>query len=287
MTIAVTAVSGQLGRAIAQALLDMKLDQPIIGLARTPAKVTGLGIDVRPGDYDQPDDLKASLAGVDTLLLVSGLAAPDVRIQQHRNVIDAARAAGVRKIVYTSIQGLEVGTPFSPVVQSNRQTEADVRNSGLIWAIGRNGIYIEPDVEYIDTYRARGEVANSAGSGKCGYTTRAELARAYAALLTTDGHDGQTVNLNGTPITQAELVAYLNRAFGAQLTYREMTPAAYVADRTAELGDFYGPIIAGIYDGIRLGANDTPGDVAAVIGRPHQSWDAYFGALGAELNPLH
>jgi NAD(P)H dehydrogenase (quinone) len=286
MTIAVTAVSGQLGRAIAQALLDMKLDQPIIGLARTPAKVTGLGIDVRPGDYDQPDDLKASLAGVHTLLLVSGLAAPDVRIQQHRNVIDAARAAGVRKIVYTSIQGLEAGTPFSPVVQSNRQTEADVRNSGLIWAIGRNGIYIEPDVEYIDTYRARGEVANSAGSGKCGYTTRAELARAYAALLTTDGHDGQTVNLNGTPITQAELVAHLNRAFGAQLTYREMTPAAYVADRTAELGDFYGPIIAGIYEGIRLGANDTPGDVAAITGRPHQSWDAYFGALGAELNPL-
>jgi len=277
MTIAVTAVSGQLGRAIAQALLDMKLDQPIIGLARTPAKVTGLGIDVRPGDYDQPDDLKASLPGVDTLLLVSGLAAPDVRIQQHRNVIDAARAAGVRKIVYTSIQGLEAGTPFSPVVQSNRQTEADVRN----------GIYIEPDVEYIDTYRARGEVANSAGSGKCGYTTRAELARAYAALLTTDGHDGQTVNLNGTPITQAELVAYLNRAFGTRLTYCEMTPAAYVADRTAELGDFYGPIIAGIYEGIRLGANDTPGDVVAITGRPHQSWDAYFATLGAELNPLH
>ena len=95
----------------------------------------------------------------------------------------AARATGVRKIVYTSVQGAEEGTAFSPVIQSNRQTEADIRESGLDWVIGRNGIYIEPDVEYIENYRKAGQIANCAGEGRCGYTTRPELAYAYAKML--------------------------------------------------------------------------------------------------------
>lgn len=191
MTIAVTAVSGQLGGAIARNLIQTSNGERIIGLARTPVNATGLGIEIRPGDYGQPDQLQASLGGVDTLLLVSGMDAPDARIQQHRNVIEAAKAAGVKKIVYTSIQGTEAGTAFSPVVQSNRQTEADLCASGLAYAIGRNGIYIEPDVAYIDSYKVRGEIANSAGAGKCGYTTRSELAHAYASLLRSDTFKGR------------------------------------------------------------------------------------------------
>ena len=279
MRYAVTAVSGQLGQEIARKLIERTDHASVIGLARTPGNVTELGIEVRPGDYDQPDALRTSLAGVDALVLVSGMAPPEDRIGQHRNVIEAAKAAGVAKIVYTSIQGSEVGTAFSPVVQSNRQTEADIRASGLDWTIGRNGIYIEPDVEYIDSYRAKGEIANSAGDGKCGYTTRSELAHAYAALLTRDELNGQTFDLNGTPITQAELTQYMNAAYGTELTYRGMSAKDYVADRTAELGDFIGPIIGGIYDGIRRGAFDAPGDYEAATGRPHQSWEDYFASL--------
>ena len=279
MRYAVTAVSGQLGQEIARKLIERTDHASVIGLARTPGNVTELGIEVRPGDYDQPDALRTSLAGVDALVLVSGMAPPEDRIGQHRNVIEAAKAAGVAKIVYTSIQGSEVGTAFSPVVQSNRQSEADIRASGLDWTIGRNGIYIEPDVEYIDSYRAKGEIANSAGDGKCGYTTRSELAHAYAALLTRDELNGQTFDLNGTPITQAELTQYMNAAYGTELTYRGMSAKDYVADRTAELGDFIGPIIGGIYDGIRRGAFDAPGDYEAATGRPHQSWEDYFTSL--------
>lgn len=287
MTIAVTAVSGQLGREIALKLIALPEGGPVIGLARTPGKVTGLGIDVRAGDYDQPHHLTASLAGVDALVIVSGMAPPEDRIQQHRNVIAAAKAAGVRKLVYTSIQGPEEGTRFSPVVQSNRRTEEDIRASGLEWAIGRNGIYIEPDIEYIDGYKARGEIANSAGQGKCGYTTRSELAHAYTALLTRDDLNGRTVDLNGPPIAQSELVGYINHAFGTELTYREMTPDTFVADRSAELGDFFGPIIGGIYEGIRQGAYDRPGDFAEVTGRPHQSWDDFFAAMGEAAQDEH
>ena len=279
MTIAVTAVSGQLGRAIAQELEARLGRESVLGLARTPGNAKGLGIEVRPGDYNQPDQLEASLAGVDSVLVVSGMDAPDKRIQQHRNVIEAARSAGVRKIVYTSIQGLEEGTGFSDVVQSNRQTEADVRASGLDWVIGRNGLYIEPDVEYLDKYKAAGEIANCAGDGKCAYTTRTELAHAYAQVLTRPEHNGQTYNLHGEPITQARLAEHLNRSFGTELSYRSMSVDEYREERTSELGPFLGGIIAGIYQGIRLGALDAESHYKAAAGRLHQSWNDYFEAL--------
>ena len=107
----------------------------IIGLARTPAKAAHLGVEIRRGDYNNREELEASLQGIDAVLLVSGMDAPDKRIGQHRNVIEAAKAVGVTKIVYTSVQGAETETTFSPVIQSNRQTEQDIRNSGLQWVI--------------------------------------------------------------------------------------------------------------------------------------------------------
>lgn len=279
MTIAVTAVSGQLGSTIVRGLQDLGTGTTIVGLARTPVHATGLGIDVRPGDYADVEQLTASLQGVQTLLLVSGNEQPDQRIQQHRNVLDAAKAAGVGKVVYTSVQGAETGTAFSPVVQSNRQTEADVRASGMDWVIGRNGIYIEPDIESVEDYQAAGEVANSAGDARCGYTTRPELAHAYARLLTDPTNNGRTLNLHGEPITQAQLVAHLNQAFGTQLVYRSMTVDEYRADRIAALGEFMGSVIAGIYEGIRSGVLDVPSDFADAAGRPHQTWSDYFASL--------
>ncbi len=280
MSIAVTAASGQLGSAIIRALTRSGTHD-VIGLARTPAKAEHLGVEIRPGDYEAPDDLERSLRGVETVLLVSGMDEPGKRIEQHRNVIRAARAAGARKLVYTSVQGPESGAGFSPIVQSNRGTERDVRDSGLDWVIGRNGIYIEPDVEYIDAYRAAGCIANCAGDARCGYTTRPELAFAYANMLTDHRHDGQTYNLHGKALTQADLARYLNLAFGTDLTYRRMTVEEYRRDRVAELGTFLGGVIAGIYEGIREGAMDNESHYAEAAGRSHQTWDEYFGELGA------
>ncbi|KIN74476.1 Rossmann-fold NAD(P)-binding domain-containing protein [Sulfitobacter guttiformis] len=125
------------------------------------------------------------------------------------------------------MQGPETGAALSPVVNSNRKTEADIRASGIGWVIGRNGIYIEPDIGYIDSYRKAGEIANCAGDGRCGYTTRGELAVAYALILAEPQHHCQTYNLHGTLITKTDLPAYMNRAFGTDLTFRTMSVEDY------------------------------------------------------------
>lgn len=279
MKIAITAASGQLGSEIVNATAALVSPENVVGLARTPAHASHLDVEIRPGDYDQPEALVASLRGVDAVLLVSGMDAPDRRVEQHRNVIEAARHAGVRKIVHTSVQGAEHGTAFSPIVQSNRQTEQDVRDSGLQWAIGRNGIYIEPDVEYVDQYVAAGGITNCAGDGRCGYTTRPELAYAYARMLTEIHHDSSTYNLHGAAITQYELADHINRAFGTHLTYTPVSVEEYRKDRVAELGDFIGTVIAGIYEGIRNGGADNPSHYAEAAGREHVSWASYFAEL--------
>ncbi len=279
MKIAVTAASGQLGKEIVKATIALLSRDDVIGLARTPEKAEDLGIEIRPGDYNDKSALEKSLRSVDTLLLVSGMDDPKKRIEQHRNVIQAAQNSGVKKIVYTSVQGAEENTAFSPIIQSNRQTEQDIINSGLDWVIGRNGIYIEPDIEYIETYKQLGGIFNCAGDGKCGYTTRPELAYAYARMLTQDQHNAQIYNLHGEAITQYQLAEYLNSAFNADLTYTPMSVEAYRKERIAELGEFMGTVIAGIYQGIREGKADNLSHFYTAAGREHESWQTYFANI--------
>ena len=269
MKTAVTLASGQLGAAIAQQLIQQLGKDQVVGIARTPEKAAQLGIEIREGDYNHREHFDQALQGVDVVVIVSGNAHPQARIQQHRNVIEAAKLNGVQKIVYTSIVGDEQRSAFSPIVQSNRQTEQDVQQSGLAWAIGRNGIYIEPDLEYVDTYVKEGGIINCAGEGKCAYTSRAELAYAYAQMALGDSHNGQVYDLVGEPITQGQLADLINQVYGTQLSYQAVSAEAYEQDRKAALGEFLGTVIAGIYKGIQIGAYDLPSDFARAAGRAH------------------
>tara|TARA_R110002050_G_scaffold88375_2_gene186646 strand:+ start:29990 stop:30844 length:855 start_codon:yes stop_codon:yes gene_type:complete len=277
MKIAVTSVSGHLGASIAKALIQEIGRDNVKGIARTPEKAKHLGVEVRKGDYNSREDFDVALKGVDKVLLVSGMDQPQKRIQQHRNVIEAARLNGVQKIVYTSIVGDEENTAFSPVVKSNRQTEEDVRNSGLQWIIGRNGIYIEPDLEYIDTYVEEGGITNCAGDGKCAYTSREELGFAYAQLLLNEELNGQTLNLVGEAITQTQLAEYINQVYKTNLKYATVSVEDYKKERQAALGEFLGTIISGIYEGIANGANEVVSDFEKAAGRPHKSPLAMIG----------
>ena len=271
MKIAVTAANGKLGSSIVNELIKAIGKEKVIGIVRTPEKASHLGIEVRKGDYNSREDFNSALKGVDSVLLISGMDDPQKRIQQHRNVIEAAKENGVKKIVYTSIIGDQEKTAFSPIVHSNRQTENDIKESGLNWVIGRNGIYIEPDLEYIDNYVKEGEIRNCAGEGKCGYTSREELGFAYTQMLLQEKHNGQTYNLVGKPITQSKLTELINQVFNTNLTYHSVSVEDYEKERKAELGDFIGTVITGIYNGIKLGINDVHSDFEKAAGRPHKS----------------
>ncbi|NLS13091.1 NAD(P)H-binding protein [Vibrio sp. SM6] len=277
--IAITAASGQLGSAIIYALKELVSPQQLVGLSRNTAHASHLGIDIRPGDYNDGATLQHSLQNINTLVLISSNDEPQRRVTQHRNVINAAKKAGVTKLIYTSIQGNPEGNDFAPVVASNRQTEMDIKSSGLEWSIGRNGLYIEPDIEYIDHYRREGIIRNCAGNGKCGYTTRNELAWAYAKMATGQQHNGQTYNLNGAPITQSELCQYLNHAFSTTLKYENMSVDAFKIERINELGQFIGTVIAGIYQSIEQGYFNNPSDYSIAAEREHLSWTHFFEQL--------
>ncbi|MEM8702981.1 MAG: NAD(P)H-binding protein [Pseudomonadota bacterium] len=279
MKLAVTAASGQLGRAVIEHLKTTHPVEDIIGVARTPEKAADLGVEIRQGSYGDRNAFETALEGVEAVLLVSGNDAPEKRIEQHRAVIDGARKAGVRRFVYTSVQGPEQGGGFADIVLSNRQTEADVKQSGLDWAIGRNGIYIEPDIDYIDSYKRLGGIRNCAGDGRCAYTTRAELAFAYACLLKDGAHDGKTYNLSGTSISQNDLVGFMNHALGTRMTYEFVDANSFKEDRIAEIGDFYGTVIAGIYAAIATGAFDNESQFRAATGREHISWPDFFSKI--------
>ena len=271
MKIAVTSASGKLGGAIIKALIQEIGKENVVGITRNTAKAAHLGVEVRKGDYNNREDFNEALQGIHKVLLISGMDKPEKRIAQHQNVIEAAKQNSVQKMVYTSIVGDEKNTAFSPVVQSNRQTEDDVRNSGMNFIIGRNGIYIEPDLEYIDTYIKEAGIINCAADGKCGYTSRQELGYAYSQLLLNDNLIGKTLNLVGELITQSQLADYINQVYGTTLSFKDISVEAYKEERQSALGDFLGTIIAGIYEGIRNGANDVTSDFETAAGRPHKS----------------
>ncbi|MCF8374229.1 MAG: NAD(P)H-binding protein [Bacteroidales bacterium] len=279
MKIAITTASGQLGSAIIKSLVSEIGNENVIGIARTPSKAIHLNIEIRKGDYNSKADFDTALQGVDVVLLVSGMDAPDHRIGQHCNVINAAKEAGVRKIVYTSIIGKEGSSSFDAIVQSNRQTEKDIQESGLEWAIGRNGLYIEPDVEYIEQYQKDGKIANCASTGLCSYTTRAELAFAYTQMTLNDNRNGKIFNLAGGAISQQQLTNYLNQAFATHLFYEEMSQEDYLAFQQKANGEFLGTIIAGIYTKIRNGEFHIDSNFKEAAGRNHIAWDEYFRDL--------
>jgi NAD(P)H dehydrogenase (quinone) len=279
MKIAVTGASGKLGGAIVRRLVKTIGTDQVIAIARTPVKANDLGVEVRAGDYESKPQFEKALTGIDALVLVSGMDTPEERIQQHRNVILAARNTGVKKIVYTSIMGESEGSSFSAIVNSNRQTEEDIKGCGLQWSIGRNGLYIEPDIDYLDNYIMAGKIVNCAGDGKCAYTTRDELAAAYCTMLLAERHNGQTYTLAGTPISQNQLADYLNQTFGTQLVYDPISVEKYKQQRIEELGEYLGTIVSGIYASIRRGAFDIPSDYRRAAGRDHIGWSEYFKQL--------
>lgn len=268
MTIAITGATGQLGRLVIEKLKARIPAAEIVAVVRDPAKAADLGVSVRAGDYTQPAALNTALAGVDTLLLISSSEIGQ-RTAQHRNVIDAAKAAGVKRIVYTSLLHADVSA--LSLAGEHRETEAMLKASGISATILRNGWYTENYTGSIGGALVGGAFIGSAGDGRISSAARADYAEAAVAVLTGKGHDGKTYELAGdTAWTLADLAAELSRQTGKAIPYRDLP----VGDYAAALAGFglppgFAEAIAGWDVEASKGALFDDGkQLSALIGRP-------------------
>ncbi|MBM2290281.1 SDR family oxidoreductase [Sulfitobacter pseudonitzschiae] len=225
MTVAVTGATGQLGRLVIAGLKD-KLDAgDIIALARSPEKAADFGVTAREADYDAPETLAPALAGVDTLLLISGSEIGQ-RTAQHRAVIEAAKSAGVGHIVYTSLLRADT-SPMSLAVE-HRETEALIIASGLTYTILRNGWYTENYTGSVPGAVQAGALVGSAGDGRISSAARADYADAAVAVLTAGDHVGQTYELAGdAAYTLSDLAAEVSAQTGKTIPYQNLPQDEY------------------------------------------------------------
>lgn len=225
MTIAFTAANGQLGRKVLDLLEPRLGGQDLIALVRNPEKAADLKTPVRQADYDRPETLGPALAGIDTLLLISG-SEIGRREAQHRNVIEAAKAAGVGRIVYTSLLHAD-SSPLS-LAPEHVATETALHGSGLSFTILRNGWYAENYLASIPAALANGAFYGAAGDGRIAAAARADYAAAAAAALTGQGHEGRTYELAAAPaFTLTQLAAEISRQAGRDIPYVNLSEAAY------------------------------------------------------------
>ncbi len=223
--LAITGATGQLGHATLQALLPKVAPQEIVAVVRDPQKATALpplGVQVRQGDYNDPASLVAAFQGIDTVLLISTSETEnDLRIRQHQQAIDAARQAGVRHLVYTSIVNPSPNSQFG-ATPGHFATEEYLRTSGLTYTIFRNTLYLDlvPMLVGQDVVTS-GKIYFAAGDGKVSYALRDEIGQALANVLTTTGHDNQTYDIAPGP-------AYSFQDIAATLSEVTGQPVAYV-----------------------------------------------------------
>ncbi|MHA6764133.1 SDR family oxidoreductase [Streptacidiphilus sp. PAMC 29251] len=271
MTILVTAATGQLGRLVVDSLLEKVPADQIAVAVRSPEKaadLAALGVDVRRADYAEPETLKAALAGVDRLLLVSGTDM-GARVGQHRAVIEAAKEAGVGLIVYTSILGADDAT-FG-LADDHKATEAALRGSGVPFALLRNGWYTENYTAQIGTFLQFGAVTGSSGDGRVASAARRDYADAAAVVLTTEGHDNAVYELSGdTAWSFSELAAEVAAQSGKPVVYHDVPADQHVQILLgAGLPEPVARMLVDVDAGIGRGElAATPGDLSRLIGRP-------------------
>ena len=219
MTIAITGATGQLGR-LAIAALQARGATPI-ALARDPAKLSGVA--ARAFDYTAPD--LAALAGVEVLVLISSNDFND-RAGQHRNVIAAAKAAGVKRVIYTSI--LKGAASPMLLAQDHIETEAALAASGLAVTVLRNGWYNENYLGALPAVLEHGAVLGAAGEGRLSTASRADFAEAIAVTALDAAHAGQIYELAGDlSYSLADLATEIAAQSGKPVAFVNLPQADY------------------------------------------------------------
>lgn len=280
MKLGITGATGQLGRCAIRALAMRPAGAGVVALARDPAKAADLGVEARRADYRDRGSLDAALQGLDVLALISSSDFND-RVGQHRTVIEAAKAAGVKRIVYTSI--LKADASPLLVAADHRATEALIVESGLAYAILRNSWYTENWTASLPAAIKAGALIGCAGDALVSPATRSDLAEALAAVLAGAGRENEIHELAcDTPFTMADLAAEVSAQTGEAIAYRDLPEDAYVGI-LAGFGLPPGlPEVIADADARAAGGwlLDRSGALSALIGRPTTSLrDAVRSAL--------
>lgn len=228
--IAITGATGQLGQHVIEHLLKTVSASQIVAIVRNPAKADALskqGITVRQADYTDQAAFTAALTGVEKLLLISSSEVGQ-REPQHKNVINAAKAAGVKFIAYTSL--LHADKSPLGLADEHVATEKALADSGIPYALLRNGWYTENYLASAPPAIEHGVFIGAAGDGKIAAATRADYAAAAATVIAQDGHAGSVYELAGDSAwTLSELAAELSKQSGKPVTYQNLSEADFAA----------------------------------------------------------
>ena len=225
MTIAITGSTGHLGRLAIAALKARVPASAIIALARDTAKAADLGVAVREADYGRPETLVPALTGVDVLVLISSSSLED-RAGDHLRVIEAAKSAGVGRIIYTSIlKGLD-----SPLLlaEDHKATERALTASGLPVTLLRNGWYTENYTGSLGASVEHGAMIGSAGEGRVSAAARKDFAEAIAVVASSAGHEGKVYELAGDEaFTLPQMAAVVSGIVGKVIPYTSVPTDVY------------------------------------------------------------
>ncbi|MEV4953246.1 SDR family oxidoreductase [Paenarthrobacter nitroguajacolicus] len=272
MSIVITGATGQLGRHVIEALLERNVPaDSIVATGRSIEKLSNFvarGVRAVAMDYDDAASVAQALKGATKVLLISGSAVGQ-RVEQHRTVIEAAKAEGVELLAYTSIANAD--TTRMKLATEHQATESILKESGVPFALLRNSWYIENYTDQLPGTLAQGALAGSAGNGKVSGASRADYAQAAAAVLVAEHQAGKIYELGGDEaFTLDELAAEISAASGKSIEYRDL-PVDQYADLLTGAGvpEAFAQILADTDLGI--GRGDllvTTGDLRKLIGRP-------------------
>ncbi|MFE7644450.1 SDR family oxidoreductase [Streptomyces phaeoluteigriseus] len=270
MSIVVTGATGHLGRHVVEQLLEKVPAEGITAVVRDKARATHLaerGVKLAVADYNAPETFDGLFAAGDKVLLISGNEFDKGRPAQHQVVIDAAKAAGVALLAYTSA----AGSLSAALADDHRATEKALLASGLPYSLLRNGWYHENYTENLAPVLEHNAVVAAAGEGRVSSAARADYAAAAVAVLTGEGHENTTYELGGDEAWSfAEYAAELSRQTGKEIVYSAVPAETLVGILTgAGLPEPFAAILAGVDASIARGELVvSTGDLARLAGRP-------------------
>ncbi|WP_214850440.1 SDR family oxidoreductase [Exiguobacterium sp. s138] len=270
MKLLVTGATGKLGTKIVEHLLTKIAAEDLIVSVRDPKKASDLasrGVEVRHGDFDAPDTLQQTFDGVDRLLIISTDGEEATRIRQHTAAVEAAKAAGVGLIAYTSIANAEASQNF--LARTHQVTEQLIRETGIPFLFFRNNWYLENEQSTIDAVRAGQDWLTSAGNGKVGWALQEDYAEAIATVLVDPKPEQSIYELSGPLHTQQDIAEALGQVLGRPVQVKQVDSATYTAImQKAGVPEFLLPMLQSIQEGIAAGTLAVESqDFERILGR--------------------